>query len=196
EEKQCGESGRIGGGDAEEKAAERAGEGPGGGDADEHADGSESKGLKKNADLKGAGGGSEGHADADFLGALRDGVRDDGVDAEGSKNQGKEGEATEQEDDETARGGGFIHKLLQGAEVCSGQTGIKRLEGFANAGRKLGSGERRTDNEIHRRVVFGLQNGEIKFRAGFLFEREMADVTDDANDGALGTIRLNDLADG
>ena len=146
--------------------------------------------------MKRLGGCAKGHADADFLGALGDGIGDDGVDAERSENKGEEREATEQENDEAAGRSGFVHELLKSANVRGRKIGIEGLEGFANSGRELGSRERSADDEVHGRVVIRLQDGEIKFRAGFLLEGEMADVTDDADDCALGTIRLDNLADG
>ncbi len=141
EEEHGREGGGVGGGDAEEESAESAGESPGGSDADEHADGGESERLEKNAGLQSLRGGAEGHTDADFLGPLGDGIRDDGVDTERGKNQREEREAAEEEYDKAAGRGGFVHELLESADVGGGEIGIEGLEGFAKARREFGSGE-------------------------------------------------------
>ena len=84
------ESGWVSGGYAEEEAADGASESPGRSNSDEDADGGESERLKKDTGLKFLRGSAEGHADTDFLGALGDGIRDDGVDAERGKNEREE----------------------------------------------------------------------------------------------------------
>ena len=60
--------------------------------ADGDADEGESGGLDDDAELDACAGCAERHADADLLGALRDGVGDDAVDAERGEDEAEGGE--------------------------------------------------------------------------------------------------------
>src|SRR5258708_12762958 len=114
-------SGWISGSYAEEEAADGASESPGRGDSDEDAEGGESERLKKDTGLKFLRGSAEGHANTDFLRALADGIRDDGVDAERGEDEGESGETCEQEAHEAARRDTFLDPLLHGAHRARAQ---------------------------------------------------------------------------
>ncbi len=117
--------------------------GGGGGDEGSYgeADGGEAEGFAEDAVLQGSGRGAESHADADFLFALADGVRDDGVDTEGGEDQGEGGEAGEQVDDEAPWGDGAIDQLFQAFKLLAGHFGVERKQGVADGGSKCGGVE-------------------------------------------------------
>ncbi len=124
---------------------------------------------------------------------MADGIRNERVDAEGGEYQREGCESAKQHNDETARRSRFVDELLQSPEADCGQIGIKRLQSVTNARRKLVGRQRSSDHEVNGRVVLGLPDGQIKFRARALLEGKMPHVPYDAYHSAVD-IHLHDLA--
>ena len=80
-----GEGDGVGGRGVEEQRGDGSGDEQGGEGAGRDADEGQAEGFDEDAALDVGGGCAEGHADADLLRALGDGVGDDAVDAEGGE---------------------------------------------------------------------------------------------------------------
>src|SRR5260370_38515601 len=78
------------GGEAEKLALDYAGQCKGGGDAGNYADGYQQEDFAHDHPDDVAASGTEGHANADFAGALGDGVGHDAVEADDSEEGGEE----------------------------------------------------------------------------------------------------------
>ena len=142
-------------------------------------------------------GGAERHADADLLGLLGHGVRDNTVDSQGGEQDTESGEDGDQQDKEAARRDGMIDQRLQGPKLGGGLVRIERTQCGQNTG---GEGLRCDAGPDNKRSAFNigvLRDGHIDFGAGALLERALADVSDDANN-AIGVLCCGEgeLADG
>ena len=83
---------------------------------------------------------AEGHADADLLGVLGDGVGDDAVDAERGEQQAEGGEGGDQQHEEAARRVGVVHESLDGAELGGGLLWIEVAQRADDAGGQAAGG--------------------------------------------------------
>ena len=72
-------------------------------------------------------GGAEGEANPEFIGALRDAVGDDAVDAHAGEGEREPGETAEQIHRETAIGGGVGEQFGVGLDLIDRQAGIERM---------------------------------------------------------------------
>jgi hypothetical protein len=73
-------------------------------------------------------------ADSDLMGALRDGVGDDAVDAERCEDETEHGEDSDEVDEEAARRGGVVNEELDGLEVGGGLARVELAQGSEDGG--------------------------------------------------------------
>ena len=119
------ESGGVGGLRLEEHGGDEFAESERSNDADEHTGDGEERGLSKDEAKDAVGLGAEGHAQAEFAGALRDGVGGDAVDAETGEKNGERREGGEEERAEALRGGLIAEKVAHGEDVVKGKVFVE-----------------------------------------------------------------------
>ena len=85
--------------------------------AEDSADGDEARGLRDDEAEQSAAGCAEREADAHLLGALRDRVGEDAVDADGGEDDGERSEAGDEQHDEAALGYQARDALIHGLDV-------------------------------------------------------------------------------
>ena len=92
---------------------------------------------------------AEGHADADFVRALLDAVRNYAVNSDGGEDERESAEKTEQDESEMRSGHGIFNQMLHGDDVEDGlifvDGGYRVANGRSEAGRIDGG----TKDQIH-----------------------------------------------
>ena len=92
---------------------------------------------------------ADGHPDADFCGALRDGVREDTIDAARGEDERDHAEQGGQERGETALGMGAIDEELHGLDVGDGDVLVDGIDGVADGGFETRAGAGSVEDERH-----------------------------------------------
>jgi len=134
--------------------------------------------------------GTESDADADFLSALGDGEREDGVDAESDEQERDGGEAGEERGLEAARGKIVVDDVGEEHGARDGLLGVYGPDLLADGldeGHGIAGG---VNGEVFGVVAeVELHIGKIHFGAGGKIESGLMNVTDDADDGEPGLCR-------
>src|SRR6266849_5682035 len=172
--------------EAEELALDYAGQCKGGGDAGGYADGYQQEDFAHDHPDDVAACGAEGHANADFAGALGDGVGHDAVEADDSEESGEETEDGGEAGDHALGGRGVVDLHFGGAHGVDGEIGIHVADFRTDGGHQLigiGGG---ADEDGHsgEEAVGKIWNESLL--GNFVAEIGVLEILDDADDFHVG----------
>src|SRR5260370_15981240 len=174
------------GGEAEKLALDYAGQCKGGGDAGNYADGYQQEDFAHDHPDDVAASGTEGHANADFAGALGDGVGDDDVEADDSEESGEEAEDGGEAGDHALGGKGVVDLHFGGAHGVDGEVGVHVADFRTDGGHQLigiGAG---ADEDGHsgEEAVGKIWNEGLL--GNFVAKIGVLEILDDADDFHIG----------
>ena len=161
------------------------------GDADE----GEAEGFGEDAALDVCRGCAEGHADADLLRALGDGVGDDAIDAEGGEQSAEGGKCDDEEHEELARRIGVADQHLYRLELCGGLFGVEIAQCAEDRSGEGGGRQLCSDDKLRAgRTCLG--DGIVDLPAGCLLGGFFADIVHHADNAGAVAAGVEHLADG
>src|SRR5215469_4512492 len=144
-----GESAVVDGADAVKQVFHHATDTPRTGQAEEDADHSEAEAFLQDHAENLLRTRAEGHAQTDFVSALRDGEGHDAINAEGGEDQGDEGKGAEENGAETIAPHRFVEHLIHGLDVGHGEVGVQGLDDGRDAGGGAGGIAEGTNSHVN-----------------------------------------------
>src|SRR5882762_116614 len=173
-------------GEAEELALDYAGERQGRGYAGNYADGYEQEDFAHDHPDDVATGGAEGHANADFAGALGDGVGHDAVEADDSEESGEETEDGGEAGDHALGGEGVVDGHFGGAHGVDGEIRIHVAVFRTDGSHQLVGTGGGADEDGHSSEEAVGEIGNEGLRGNFVAETGVLEILDDADDFHVG----------
>src|SRR5882762_373327 len=173
-------------GEAEELALDYAGERQGRGYAGNYADGYEQEDFAHDHPDDVATGGAEGHANADFAGALGDGVGHDAVEADDSEESGEETEDGGEAGDHALGGEGVVDGHFGGAHGVDGEIRIHVADFRTDGSHQLVGIGGGADEDGHSSEEAVGEIGNEGLRGNFVAEIGVLEILDDADDFHVG----------
>ena len=125
--------------------------------------------------------GADGHADADFAGALGDGVGENAEGSDGGEQERDEGKGTEERGGHALARDGVGEDGVDGFDVIDGLSGVGGEDGVSNE-RGSGVGIERGANE---QDGVKAESGEVDFGFRVGVDAEIAGIGHDSYDGNL-----------
>src|SRR2546427_6020057 len=176
-----GESERVRGADAEKQAGQEARDRQGGGNSQCEAEQRQTGSVTQDEAEDIAALRAEGDADAEFLGALRDAVGDQAVDAHGGKQQSDGGKNSQKQHGKARTGKRIGEKLVHGGDGGHGLFAVQLLNLVVDSGnhgqRIAGSAHQNRHSRIDE-----LGHGPVNGRLRGDVEPHLANIADHADD--------------
>jgi hypothetical protein len=167
---------------AVEHCADEAGEGDGCGEASDDADDCEPGAFAEDHEEDLTGASSEGHADADLVGAASYVVGHDAVDADAGEDKGEDAEPSGEGGEEALLRDGVFDLLVLCAEVAEWEVLVDGLDGVAERRNDGGEGQLSFDGVVHELPVVGLLVEDIESGRGCVAKFIVLGVAGDTDD--------------
>src|SRR6266446_5961931 len=177
----AGEGERVGGADAEKKAGQEARDPERSSDSQDKTEKRQARSLTENEAEDIAALGAKSDADAKFLGALRDAVGDQAVDAHGGEQQSDGGKNSEKQHGEARAGKRIGEKLIHRGDGGHGLFGVQLLKLRVDSGNH-GQGITGSAHQNRHSGIDELRHGPINGGLRGDVEPHLADIADHADD--------------